>query len=54
MGIPFRVLQEVASEHNPLVALSAHKKVLGVIGLCFCPAVSDLAAAYASFEQQCR
>ncbi len=37
-----------------MTVLSAHRRVLGVIGVCFCPGAADLAAAYATFEQQCR
>ncbi len=47
-------LQEAGAETSPLAPLAAHRRVLGVVGLLYCPAVLDLAKAYAAFEKQCR
>lgn len=48
------MLQEAGTETSPLAPLAAHRRVLGVVGLLYCPAVPDLAKAYAAFEKQCR
>ena len=37
-----------------MTVLSAHRRVLGVIGVCYGPGAADLASAYATFERQCR
>lgn len=47
-------LQEAGTDTSPLAALLAHRRVLGVVGLLYCPAVPDIAKAYAAFEKQCR
>ena len=48
-------MQEAAALHaNPLAALHSHRRVLGVIGIYYCPTVEDMAKAYAAFELQCK
>jgi hypothetical protein len=47
-------LQEAGTDASPLAALMAHRRVLGVVGLLYCPAAPDVAQAYAAFENQCR
>jgi hypothetical protein len=59
MGIQFphqtaSTMQEAGTDTSPLAPLLAHRRVLGVVGLLYCPAVSDIAKAYAAFESQCR
>ena len=46
--------EEAATAPNPLSCLYWHRKVLGVIGICHCPTVTDLVREYAAFEQACR
>ena len=46
--------EEVAGQPSLLKELHTYRKVRGVIGICHCPAVADLDAAYARFEQICR
>lgn len=48
------LLQEAGKDTSPLAPLAAHRRVLGVVGLFYCPAIADLAMAYAAFEKQCR
>lgn len=44
----------MALQANPLKELHTYRKILGVIGICHCPAVADIRQAYAKFEQACR
>lgn len=47
--------QEAAALHpNPLAALHAHRKVMAVIGIYYCPSIPDVARAYSAFELQCK
>ena len=39
---------------SPLRELHFYRKVLGIIGICHCPANPNLAQAYATFEAACR
>jgi hypothetical protein len=39
---------------NPLAALHAHRKVMAVIGIYYCPSIPDVARAYSAFELQCK
>lgn len=50
----FNLMQEAGTDTSPLAPLAAHRRVLGVVGLLYCPAVPDIAKAYAAFEKQCR
>ena len=50
-----RMLQEAAALYpNPLAALHAHRKVMAVIGIYYCPSIPDVARAYSAFELQCK
>ena len=49
-----RMQADVAVQPSPLKELHTYRKVLGVIGICHCPAVSNLKQAYAKFELACR
>ena len=47
--------QEAAALHpNPLAPLHAHRKVMAVIGIYYCPSIPDVARAYSAFELQCK
>ena len=49
-----RLTQEAGTDSSPLAPLAAHRRVLGVIGIYYCPAIADIAKAYATFEANCR
>ena len=44
----------MAGQSSLLKELHTFRKVRGVIGICHCPAVTDLSQAYARFEQICK
>lgn len=49
------VVQEEAAAHkSALTPLHMYRKVLGVIGICHGPAVTDIGSAYRQFETRCR
>ncbi len=54
MELVLSLPQEAGTDTSPLAPLAAHRRVLGVVGLFYCPAIADLAKAYAAFEKQCR
>lgn len=43
-----------AAQRSPLAALHTHRKVLGIIGVCHGPSVSDFNEVFKEFEDSCR
>jgi hypothetical protein len=46
--------EETAGQRSPLAELQTCRKVLGIIGICHGPAVSNIGQMYAQFEESCR
>jgi len=45
---------EAVQQASVLAQLHKHRNVLGVIGVCHCPSITSIGAAYEEFERLCR
>eukprot|EP01025_Chloroclados_australasicus_P033741 TRINITY_DN3449_c1_g1_i6.p1 TRINITY_DN3449_c1_g1~~TRINITY_DN3449_c1_g1_i6.p1 ORF type:complete len:1325 (-),score=173.53 TRINITY_DN3449_c1_g1_i6:756-4730(-) len=54
-SLHFRFIQNPSlTERTPMTELHAHRRILGVIGICHCQLLPDVDEAYVEFERVCK